>query len=219
MSPGEARAPGRAPRWAGRRDGRSPASSRRGALLGLGLSPFLLAAQCGPTTEEAGAVVLLIAPLVLLATALVLWGLTALWAPVLPGLAVRWRPLGHGLLVWTAVTLVVALPLSNKGGVVDWAGIAFATYGAASLAWTLLLWRLWIHGGPADAFHRPALIVHAIVTLPALPMALSGATAEPFAGPAMLPTTFWLYTGWLGIPAGVILLALLIEGGVRRARR
>lgn len=187
-------------------------------LLALGLSPLLLALKCEPTVDEAGAAVLLTAPVALGVTALVLWGLSALYGPVVPALAVRWRPVGLGLVGWVLVALVVALPISLRDDVWTWVPMALGTYGACVLAWSTIFWRVWVHRRPSDAFVGAPLYVHLILTLPALPMTHAGALpsfGDHVWGVFVLA---WVFTGFLGIPAGVLLLLLLAEGAWRRRR-
>ncbi|MBM4369830.1 MAG: hypothetical protein FJ102_26710 [Deltaproteobacteria bacterium] len=190
----------------------------RGLLLAIGLSPLLLGGKCSPSLEEAGAAVLLTAPVALGVTALVLWGLSTLFRPAVPALAVRWRPVRLAVLAWLAVGLVVALPIAPRAFVWTWVPMAHATYGACVLAWSLLVWRIWIRKRPADAFVGAPLYVHLLLTLPALPMSQMRHVPSPDGGvwePVMMT---WVFTGFLGIPAGVVLLVLIAEGVVRRRR-
>lgn len=188
------------------------------SLLPLALSPLLLAVKCEPTVDEAGAAVLLTAPVALGVTALLLWGLTALYRPAFPALGVRWRPVGLALAAWTAVALVVALPIALREEVWPWVPMAHGTYGACVVAWSMIVWRIWLHRRPGDAFVGAPLYVHLLLTLPALPMTQAGALPSLGDDVWGVFVMAWVFTGFLGIPAGVLLLAFLAEGAWRRHR-
>lgn len=182
------------------------------------LSPLLVAAKCSPTIEETGAAVLVTAPVALGITALVLWGLSALFRPAVPALTVRWRPVRLALVAWLVVGLLGALPIALRADVWTWVPIAHMTYGACVLVWSLLVWRIWVRIRPADAFAVALLSVHPLITIPALPMLMARAVpslGDDVWGPFVIA---WVYTGFLGIPAGVVLLVLVAEGAVRRRR-
>lgn len=202
-----------------RRSGQAATGARPGLrLLAAGLSPLLLAAKCNPTVEEAGAAVLLTAPVALGVTALVLWGLSVLFSPAMPALEVPWRPLRLMLVGWLGMALVGALPVALRTDVWTWVPMAHMTYGASVLVWCLLVWRIWVRIRPAGAFMGTLTYGYQLVTLPALLMVVAGRVPSFGDDPWTPVFVFWVYTGLVGIPAGVVLLVLVAEGVVRRRR-
>lgn len=181
------------------------------------LAPLLVAAQCGPTREQVGGAVLLAAPVAFLFMALVLRGLTALFRPVM-GPDARWRPVIGGLAVWLLLTAVVALPVSMRVDAFDWFPTALVSYGATVAAAVLLTWRVWVAVRPQSAFHGALLWAHAVMTLPAIPLALMAHEGPQQDQLTDFLITVWVLGGYLGAVGGTILLVLLIEGVVRRQR-
>ncbi|HOX43392.1 MAG TPA: hypothetical protein PK668_07335 [Myxococcota bacterium] len=178
------------------------------------------ASQCVPGDQESGSGVLFATPFFVACTLGILRLLLALWRGARPELGMRWLPGLCGVWVSFVLGLGAMVYLGVKADsyaleeAFSLAGMAFALVGSLVLGLTLIVWRVWLAVRPASAFTWAWLPPTLLLVLPALPMA-TGATQD--AMDFMLVP--WALGGFFGAPvSGLMLIALLIEAGVRRSR-
>lgn len=178
----------------------------RRALL-LGLAPLLLASSCGPDAHQAGAAVLMSAPLAFASLGLLMWSVVALWRRFVGPLDVAWR----GWWITLAVTVILGVEalLGGPARSFDWIGAAWAIYGGFFATLSLIFWRIALRQ-PAAVWGVP-LAVSVLGLLPAYVMRF-GSGADDF-------IAVWIVgSGYLwGAP--IVYGLLLIEIAVRARRR
>jgi len=190
----------------------------RRRLLWLAL-PFLLAAEeCGPTPQEAGTAALLSILPVLLAEALALWGLTALWKRLRPDLGLRVPWLAWGAILGAHVlAFLFTVPAGAVEGAWTYAGLALYIVGSTHAALLLVAWRIALALRPGRAAVTGPVVASVLVHGPALVMVMGALT--PSASDVVID--YWSYVGAGGWTPAVLLALAAGEVGVRlwRTRR
>lgn len=173
----------------------------------------LLAAGCGPSSEEIGASVLTAAPVVLIASSALLWTI--------------WRPLeGAGaqypwLILWRAslISLVgpaVGVPVLVRTGDAETPVLALVTYGTAILAITIIVWHVLRLAKVPRPVERALLGVYLVLTLPAFLFLLDDAATEHIYFGVL---AVWIYAGWLGSVPALFMILTWIGTAIRNAKR
>ncbi len=169
---------------------------------------------CGPTPQEVGGAVLIVAPIAALVTA----GLLRLLAWAFgPAPTLRVNVLRRARAVQFGIMLVLALaqiPLVLNSNVGSYLLDAFWLFGSSLLALVLLTWRLW------RAFDHEAAQAWAI--LPALVLQLIPAALlstgwfNETSGVDLLIGVLYVFPGYMGIVPAAMLALLASEALVRR---
>jgi hypothetical protein len=176
----------------------------------LGFLALPLVSACGPTPEQSGAAVLLVAPVAIGVTALIVRLFVWLWRPV-ERLPISSRP----ALFAAAGGAVIGVPLALcVDGVGELLLIALALFGTSYLAIALVFWRIWLALDRASASTWSFVPVASLLVAPALPLAL-GLVGADFAD---FVSIVWVFPGYLGIVPLVLIAALTVEVLVRRGR-
>lgn len=176
--------------------------------------PLLCAAavqpiHCGPSPQEVGQQVLIVAPLVFLLSLGVQWLLLRVWQRRWPDLVMRWRrnlSVAAALLVPAGVSLVFAQRTSDLV-------LAVWLFGCSYGAVLLLATRFMISVDRRRAFSLPHLLPIALFIVPAAVLALGlgdalGKTAE----------TLFIFPGMGGWATGGLFVILIIEAWLRTRR-
>lgn len=129
-----------------------------------------MAQKCGPSSEEAGAAVIMSAPLAFLATGLLLSIVTVAWRAVGPPVAAEWR--GWWRVLAVAVGVAVVMAIAGPSGAYEWVGFAFLVYGSFVCAYSLIGWRV-MKADPASVWKATGVVL-LLSTAPAVPMLLGG---------------------------------------------
>jgi len=178
------------------------------ALPPLTLAIPILAAGCGPTSEQAGGVVLLVAPVAMALSALAVRFLLWLWRPA-EKLPLSSRP----ALVAAGVCFALGVGAAIRvDGLDEWILLALALFGTSYLAVALVTWRIWLALDRASASTWSFLPATSLLVAPALPLAL-GLAGDDFADTVAV---IWVYPGYFGLVPLCILVALAAEGVARR---
>lgn len=186
----------------------TPATRTRLAVPLLFLA--FVAGECGPSVSDLGRNALLVAPFGVVATGLLLAGLSALWRRREPAARLRALSIAAPAALTTAVAGLL-LPVTDT----SWFWITLVFAGSAQLLIGLLAWRLFFFRRKATAFHI-APLVGLLALAPAVPMALGG-----FDGTSTFEYVVdgWLVAGFWGIPAGGVAIVLFVEALIRRRKR
>jgi hypothetical protein len=166
-------------------------------------------AHCGPTPEESGQTVLLVAPFVVLCAMAVQWLILALWRSVRPALLLDWR---KNLALVGGLAFPAAWALLVNERPFDFAGIAFWLFGCSYVTAMLLATRIWllVHD-TRRVFFVTHVILCVIFLVPAFVLALFGGRPLQNAAEAM-----WIFPGFGGWISGPLFLVLLLEIVIRR---
>ncbi len=175
-------------------------------LRALPLLSLLVA--CGPTPEQAGGVVLLVAAVPVAVAALLVRFLVWLWRPA-ERLPLSSRPALFAALGCLALGVGAAVRID---GLDEYALLALALFGTSYLAVALVAWRVWLAFDRATASTWSFVPVTSLLVAPALPLAL-GLAGEDFAD---VVAVAWVYPGYFGLVPLCILVALAAEGVARR---
>ena len=172
------------------------------------LSFLFLAAGCGPTPEQAGGVVLLVAPVAMVVAALLVRFLVWLWRPA-ERLPLSSRPALIAALACLALGAGAAFRIDGLG---EYFLIALALFGTSYLAIALVAWRIWMAFDRASASTWSFVPVASLLIAPALPLAL-GLAGEDFVDVVAIA---WVYPGYFGLVPFCVLVALAAEAVARR---
>jgi hypothetical protein len=166
-------------------------------------------AHCGPTPEESGQTVLLIAPFVVLCAMGLQWLLLALWRSTRPALLLDWRK-NIGLVGGLAFPAAWALLVNPRP--LEFAGIAFWLFGCSYVTAMLVATRIWllVHD-TRRLFFVTHVILCVIFLTPAVLVAIFGGRTLQNVGEAM-----WIFPGFGGWVSGPLFLVLVIEAMIRR---
>jgi hypothetical protein len=178
------------------------------------LVPLLLAAatqplSCGPSPQEVGQQVLIVAPVVFLLSLGVQWILLRVWQRRWPDLVLRWR---RNLSVAAALLVPAGLSLVLAERTVE-LPIAVWLFGCSYGAVLLLATRFMISVDRRRAFTLSHLLPIALFLAPAAVLALGlangvGKTAE----------NLYILPGFGGWTTGGLFVAMMIEALVRTRR-
>lgn len=172
----------------------------------------LLCGGCEATGMEYGQGILLAAPLITLAGALLSAGYAKLWQPLAETLRFSWRPTLMVLVVFTALCVGIVFFPPGSG---EWIGEALWFVGASYLTLQLLVLRIAVRQGSRKNYSLASLAPWSLLYPPALIFGYWGpATSEVGAFPGLV----WVLPGYAGLVLVPVLCALLIEVLVRRKR-
>ncbi len=176
--------------------------------------PLVLAAatgmQCGPTPQQIGEQVLLVAPLVFVLSLGVQWILLRMWQRRRPDVAISWR---RNLLVAGALLVPAGLALAFGDRREDWL-LAVWGFGSSYGAVLLIATRVFLSIDRPRAFQRSHLVPMVIFLVPAAALALgAGAPLSTHA------EELFLWPGFLGWITGGLWLGLMVEAWLAGRRR
>ncbi|MSP62844.1 MAG: hypothetical protein EXR72_21430 [Myxococcales bacterium] len=166
--------------------------------------------HCGPTDQEAGRAVVMVAPLVLLLGFGVQWLLLALWRRRYEEIALRWGPnlVLLGIVSGFAAAMITVEPTSLR-----WAGEALWLFGASYATVLLLATRAFLQFDRRRAFTLPHLAPLLLQVAPAVVLGLG------LIGHTDVQEVLWIFPGFGGWAAGGLYLVLLVEAAIRTRRR
>jgi hypothetical protein len=183
----------------------------RALVLACGAALATEPVNCGPSFQEEGQAVLLVAPLVMLAAMGVQWLVLAPWRRRWRSLELRWRPGLAVVAVLGAASVATALFAPRAK---EWAPIAFWLFGCSYAAVLLVVTRVWLHFDRARVFALP----HLVPLVAQVGLAGMAATGE-FGALRHLDEWVWILPGFGGWAAGPIFVVLLAEAWLRNRRR
>ncbi len=164
--------------------------------------------HCGPTPEESGQTVLLIAPFVVLCAMAVQWLLLAMWRATRPALLLTWR---KNLALVGVLAFPAGWALLVNSRPFEFASIGFWFFGCSYAAVMLVVTRIWLFvSDTRKVFFLPHLVMSIVFLLPAVVLALFGGKplqdiAEPM----------WIFPGFGGWVAGPLFVVLMLEAAIR----
>ena len=168
--------------------------------------------HCGPTAEEAGQAVLLVAPAVLLVTLGLQQLLLFLWRRRRTDLSLRWKR-GAALVGVLAVPAILVAALAHDP--LEWAPFAFWLFGCSYAALLLVSTRLcMLQRGPIDLVlaHAPPLI---LLIVPAVALTLGVNRVLDLGCPECL----FVHPGGGGWIAGPLAAVVFLEAWLRTRKR
>jgi hypothetical protein len=183
--------------------------------MGVFRLPLLCAAgsslmDCGPTAQQVGEQVLIVAPLVFLLSLAVQWSLLKLWQKLRPDVALRWR---RNLIV-AGVLLVPAVASFVLGDRTRELSLALWLFGCSYTAVLLVATRFLLWWDRPRAFTLSHLLPMLMFVVPAGVLALG---LVDRVGRMNAEDVFAL-PGFGGFVTGGLYLALIVEALIRRRR-
>ncbi|MCA9716418.1 MAG: hypothetical protein H6713_28925 [Myxococcales bacterium] len=186
-------------------------NSARRRPLRLGLLALLLVSGCGPTVTEMGSAVLIALPIAHVITVGLITLLHRFWRREYPELRVE--PIAHVV----AVLVLIALAVSQPEAADNWRliSIALIVGGGATLAWSLLLWRLLLPLCRSWAAAIAPLVMSGVSAM----MAYSVATLAFGKESAKECIFLWMIGSGYGWLPSIVVAALFLGASWRLARR
>ncbi len=159
---------------------------------------------------ESGQAVLLAAPIITLAGALVSAGYVKLWQPLVASLHFDWRPTLVTLVVFSVFCVGIVFYPPGSG---EWVGAALWFVGTSYLALQLVVLRITLRFAARKRYSLLSLSPWIVLYLPAVILAYAGSTTEELGA---FPGLLWTIPGYGGLVLAPIAFVLLIEALLRR---